>query len=151
MGFESKAKYDIRFAEGETIIKGIQASLLPRFLAPDKAKAGGREYFERFTGKFISKNTSMGLSPLGEAYANFGIVEGAIFMLLLGLFYNFILKKIFSYAATYPTLILFLPLIFLQVVKAEVDFAVVINYLIKAIIAVALLFWFSRNFLKLRL
>ena len=65
------------FAGGETIITGIRASLIPRFLDPDKPKAGGRENFTRFTGKLISDNTSMGLSPLGEAYANFGINGGS--------------------------------------------------------------------------
>jgi len=125
------------FANGETIITGIEASLIPRFLSTDKPKAGGRDNFERFTGKKLSDNTSMGLSPLGEAYANFGINGGILFMFLLGIFYNFYLHVIIRLSDRYPSLILWLPLLFLQVVKAETDFVVVLNHLVKASMVVA--------------
>lgn len=139
------------FAGGETIITGIRASLIPRFLDPDKPKAGGRENFTRFTGKLISDNTSMGLSPLGEAYANFGIDGGILFMFLLGLFYNFYLFMLLRLSGKYPSLILWVPLLFLQVVKAETDFVVVLNHLVKASIVVALLIFGFRKFLGMKI
>ncbi|MEN8120720.1 MAG: hypothetical protein ABFS35_10250 [Bacteroidota bacterium] len=139
------------FAGGETIITGIRASLIPRFLDPDKPKAGGRDNFTRFTGKLISDNTSMGLSPLGEAYANFGINGGIIFMFLLGLFYNFYLFMLLRLSDKYPSLILWIPLLFLQVVKAETDFVVVLNHLVKASIVVALLIFSFRKFFGIRI
>lgn len=133
------------FAKGETIITGIEASLVPRFLNPDKPKAGGRDNFERFTGKKLSENTSMGLSPLGEAYANFGIAGGILFMFLLGLFYNLYIYTVLKLTVKYPSLILWLPLLFLQVVKAETDFVVVLNHLVKASMVVALLIFAIRK------
>jgi hypothetical protein len=133
------------FAKGETIITGVEASLVPRFLNPDKPKAGGRDNFERFTGKKLSENTSMGLSPLGEAYANFGINGGILFMFLLGLFYNLYIFTVLKLTAKYPSLILWLPLLFLQVVKAETDFVVVLNHLVKASMVVALLIFAIRK------
>jgi hypothetical protein len=139
------------FAGGETILTGIRASLLPRFLDPDKPKAGGRENFTRFTGKLISDNTSMGLSPLGEAYANFGINGGILFMFFLGLFYNFYLFIILRLSDKYPSLVLWIPLLFLQVVKAETDFVVVLNHLVKASIVVAMLIGGFRKFLGMRI
>jgi len=139
------------FANGETIIEALQASFMPRFLFPDKVKAGGRTYFTRFTGKDISDNTSMGLSLLGESYANFGITGGAFFMFVIGFFYNYVIKFIYTIARKRPTMIFFLPLIFLQVVKAETDFSVIINHLFKASIVVALVFWGMKQFFNIRL
>ena len=139
------------FAGGETIITGIEASLIPRFLKPDKAQAGGRDNFERFTGKKISEGTSMGLSPLGEAYANFGVNGGILFMFLLGLFYNFYMFVILKLTYRYPSLILWLPLLFLQVVKAETDFVVVLNHLVKASIVVAIMIFSIRKFALIKI
>ncbi len=139
------------FAGGETILTGIRASLIPRFLDPDKPEAGGRENFTRFTGKLISDNTSMGLSPLGEAYANFGINGGILFMFLLGLFYNFYLFMLLRFSDKYPSLVLWIPLLFLQVVKAETDFVVVLNHLVKASIVVAMLIFVFRKFFGMRI
>ncbi|HAN78508.1 MAG TPA: hypothetical protein DCQ31_12460 [Bacteroidales bacterium] len=139
------------FADGETIWRGLESALLPRFLAPDKEIAGGRTYFKRFTGRNINASTSMGLSPLGEAYANFGINGGILFMLLLGLFYNYYLYQVFRLTEFYPTLIIWIPLLFLQVIKAETDFAVVINHLSKASITVWIIFFGFRKFLGIKL
>jgi hypothetical protein len=133
------------FANGETIISGIQSSLVPRLFNANKAKAGGRDNFERFTGKKLSENTSMGLSPLGEAYANFGVMGGIVFMFLLGLFYNFYISMIIKLSGRFPSLFFWLPLLFLQVVKAETDFVVVLNHLVKASIVVAIIIFAIRK------
>ncbi len=133
------------FAGGETIKEALKSSLLPRFLAPNKVKAGGRTYFTRFTGKRISDNTSMGLSLLGEAYANFGIGGGIFFMFIIGLFYNYFIFFIYKIAVKHPAIIFFIPLIFLQVVKAEIDFSVILNHLVKASVAVWMIFWGVKN------
>ena len=139
------------FAEGETILEALKDALLPRFLFPNKVKAGGRTYFTRFTGKDISDNTSMGLSLIGEAYANFGIGGGVFFMFLIGLFYNLFIVKIYQIAKKHPAIIFFIPLLFLQVVKAETDFSVIINHLFKASMTVFMIFWSLKQFLKIRL
>ncbi|MCF6243135.1 MAG: hypothetical protein L3J74_17570, partial [Bacteroidales bacterium] len=139
------------FANGETIVTGIRASLIPRFLDPNKPKAGGRNYFTRFTGKLISDNTSMGLSPLGEAYANFGSTGGIVFMFLLGLFYNFYLFLLLRLSNKYYSMILWIPLLFLQVIKAETDFVVVLNHLVKASIVVSLIIFSFNKFLNIKL
>jgi len=139
------------FAEGETIREGIKATLLPRILAPNKAFAGGKKYFQRFTGKELSGATSMNLSPLGEAYANYGVVGGAIFMFFFFSLYNLVIFIIFREANKRPTLIFFLPLLFLQVIKAETDLTIVINHLFKASIAVIMLYVGLEKILKLRM
>jgi hypothetical protein len=139
------------YAKGETIKQAVISSLVPRFLYPEKSIAGGREYFTRFTGKLISKNTSMGLGLLGEAYANYGNTGGIIFMFIIGFFYNFFLFLIFKIAKSHPLLIFFIPLLFIQVVKAETDFSVILNHLVKATMAVFMVFFIFRNFLNTKI
>lgn len=139
------------YVKGETIRTAISAAILPRVLAPDKAKAGGHENFERFTGIQLAKGTSMNLSIIGEAYGNFGTTGGIIFMFILGLLYNLTIVLIIRLSYNNPTLILWLPLLFFQVIKAETDFAIVINHLVKSAIVVWLMFFISKSLFKIRM
>ncbi len=139
------------FADGETIKEALFASFLPRFLAPNKVKAGGQENFMRFTGRYLREGTSMNLSILGEGYANFGIFGGGIFIFLVGAFYNFFYNYILQRTSINPTLLFWIPLLFLQVVKAEGDFAISLNHLVKSTIVVAGLFWAIPYFFKVKL
>lgn len=139
------------FAKGETIKQAFYASILPRFLAPGKATAGGQDNFERFTGLQLRGGTSMNISIIGEAYGNYGIWGGMVFMLLLGLVYNLVLIAVVHLSNKNPTLILWVPLLFFQVIKAETDFAIVINHLVKSAIMIWLVFWFSRRILKVNM
>src|SRR5690606_8294988 len=139
---------NLEFAGGATIKEAIVASLVPRFLNPDKKEAGGQENFTKYTGLPLSDNTSMGLSIIGEFYANYGVLIGIFMMGLWGLFLAFIWKKLIANTYKVPLLIFFLPLIFLQVIKAETELVVVLNHLLKSIITVALFFWVTKRYLK---
>ncbi|MCC5929264.1 MAG: hypothetical protein JJU28_08475 [Cyclobacteriaceae bacterium] len=136
------------FADGETIKTAFSEALLPRFLAPDKKLAGGQENFKRFTGLYLTRKTSMGTSIIGEAYANFGESGAWLFMfiwgILLGLIFKLLIKKTFHR----PILMVFIPLIFLQVIKSETELYVVLNHLVKSLIFVFLFLWAARKFLK---
>lgn len=136
------------FAEGETIWKGIKGSLLPRFLDPEeRVTAGNSVYFYRFTGLQLAAATSMDISVIGEGYANFGLTGGIVFMFILGLFYNFILHYVLNLSQKYPLLILMIPILFFHVVKAETDFTSSMNFLIKAIMVVVIIYLGLRQIL----
>ncbi len=139
------------FVKGETIETAIYAGILPRVLAPHKAKAGGRANFERFTGTVLPESTSMDISVIGEGYANFGVFGGIVFMLIIGLFYNWVIIKVIKISRNHPTLIIWLPLLFFQVIKAETDFATVFNYLTKASLITFLVFWGFNKVLKIKM
>jgi hypothetical protein len=139
------------FAGGTTITEGITASILPRILAPGKKRAGGRENFERFTGQKLAENTSMGISLAGEGYANYGRVGGIFFMFCWGIFISWFWLKLQSWSRYYPTLLIWSPIIFLQVVKAETEFVVVLNHMIKASVLVMGLLWFVKRTWNIRI
>ncbi len=139
------------FVKGETIETALYAGLLPRVLAPDKAVAGGRANFERFTGTELPETTSMDISLVGEGYANYGYYGGMIFLFFIGIFYNSLLIAIISISKKYPTIILWIPLLFFQVIKAETDFATVFNHFTKAAMVTTGLFWGMTKVLNLKM
>ena len=73
----------VPFAHGEELMQILEAAFLPRILAPNKLNAGDRDLFMKYSGMRLKKGTSMGLSSVGDAYINFGLVGGCIFMFCL--------------------------------------------------------------------
>ncbi|MFC1694694.1 hypothetical protein ACFL1C_00995 [Pseudomonadota bacterium] len=138
-------------ANGETVKVAIKASLLPRFLYPDKPKAGGKENYEKYSGYSLQSTTSMGISLLGEAYINFGVRGAWIFMFIFGLASSFVIQQFFMLAAKYPTIWLWFPLILLHFVKAETELLVQLNFIVKSIIMVYTFVWANKYFLRLKL
>ena len=136
------------FLKGETITDALSAAVMPRFLNPNKTKAGGQENFRRFTGLELGEGTSMGISIIGEAYGNYGKNGGVVFMGIWGLFLSVFWNMVFKKTATNIVLLAFLPLLFLQVIKAETELVVVLNHLIKATIVVYLFFWAAKALLN---
>jgi hypothetical protein len=129
------------YANGETLENAVSAAFLPRILAGNKAKAGGQTNFRRFTGLDLADSTSMAISPLGEAYANFGRVGGIALMLGFGLafasFYAFCLR----HSVIHPTFLFWVPMIFYQAIKAETEFVTVLNQVTKGSIVAFGLYW----------
>jgi hypothetical protein len=130
------------FAEGETIKDAVISAFMPRFLFPDKKQAGGRENFRRFTGLPIGDGTSMGISPLGEAYANFGAFGGILVMATFGAFFAGLFSLSLKYVVHRPAFFFWLPLLFYQSIKAETEFLVVLNQLSKGAIVAFAVHWF---------
>ena len=131
------------YAKGETIIGAFIAAALPRVLFPDKYKAGGGEYFERFTQKSLYDSrtgepiTSMNLGFSGEFYANFGFTGGIIASGLWGLASGLIFRW-FCYRGSMCHLWwAFYPYIFSVGMKAEEGVGEIVNWLVKATIVAA--------------
>ena len=134
-------------AEGETVKDAFVSALLPRFLAPDKKGAGGRENFRRFTGLEIAESTTMAISPLGEVYANFGVAGGILALTIYGAIFSSIYACFIALLPRFPTFYFWLPFIFYQSIKAETEFVVTVNQLVKGtIVAVVLYYLIYRNF-----
>lgn len=129
------------FANGKTVQDAIIASIFPRFLFPNKAIAGGHLNMEKYAGITLNESTSMDISQVGEAYANFGVMGGILMMFILGLFSNMVITFVEKKCLHHPELILWLPLLYLQVVKAETSLVTVLNHLVKA--SIVTWFFFS--------
>lgn len=135
------------FAQGETVKDAFVSALLPRFLAPDKKGATGRENFRRFTGLEIGESTTMAISPLGEVYVNFGVAGGILALTIYGVMFSSIYVFFVSLLPRFPTFYFWLPFIFYQSIKAETEFVVTVNQLAKGtIVAMVLFYVVKRNF-----
>ncbi|MBS4065371.1 MAG: hypothetical protein KGZ74_12465 [Chitinophagaceae bacterium] len=138
------------FAEGETIFLSLAATFVPRVMWPDKPTAGGHYNMERFAG-FRIEGVSMNISPMGEAYGNYGVEGGIFFMFVYGLFFAMLIVLLMNYVKKRPTIILWFPILFLNSVQIETDILMVLNSLIKNILFVAFCYWAANKFLRLKL
>ena len=143
-------KYE-KFANGETIITSIAASIVPRFLWADKPEVGGREMICRFMGECRRLRYSFDIGQLGEGYVNFGIAGGAIFMFFYGLFIRSTYTFIANLSLRYPSLILWVPLFFFAALSLETDVLTFLNSFVKSVIFCAVIFLGFRTILKIKI
>jgi len=68
----------VPFAGGETLWRALYSAFMPRFLAPDKLRAGGVENYVRYAGGKGYGETSINIGQIAEFYANFGYFGGLI-------------------------------------------------------------------------
>lgn len=126
------------FARGETILSGVQASLLPRALFPDKLMIGRGQNFERFTGVPLRVGTSMDLSLAGEMYVNFGRWGGIVGVFLFALGLGFLFRLLALWAVDSSLWWAWAPFLVLPVMKAESSLAEGLNHLVKASVVMVL-------------
>jgi len=131
------AKFD--FAYGETIWQSVAAAFLPRFIWPEKPNAGGKANLKRFWG-YDLVGFSMNIGPFGEAYANFDVLGGIVYMFFYGLFFNFMLTSILKFAEKRPTIVLWLPFLFYYSITVETDLLTTMSSLVKGLIFMWIIF-----------
>jgi hypothetical protein len=124
------------FSEGEELKQILEAAILPRILAPDKLNAGDREFFMKWAGFRIAQGTSMGLSSVGDAYINFGVLGGAIFMFLYGMLFSEVLNGFERYNKFYPILWLFPALVFYYPIRPDCELQTILGHLFKSVFLV---------------
>ena len=105
---------------------------------------------ERFAG-FRIEGVSMNISPMGEAYGNYGVQGGIIFMFLYGLFFSLLIVILMNNVKNRPTLILWFPVLFLNSIQIETDVLMCLNSFIKNGIFVAFCYWAFYRFMRLKL
>ena len=141
----------VPYAQGSELFDILQSAILPRFLAPNKLKAGSREIFIKYTRIPLKEGTSMALSSIGDAYINFGITGGCIFMFLLGLLFNELLKKFQQYSINYPLLIIFSPIVFFFPIRPDCELQTILGHLFKSCFLIYLIFNLWKKDFKINL
>jgi hypothetical protein len=126
----AKQKDTGKFENGNTIMSAALDAFIPRFLDPNKEKAGGRNKIEKYTNLSLNDYTSMNIGVLGESYLNFGYY-GTIFILFYGIFLGITLKTIINASIFRPILITVLPIYFMVFLVTGTDFVMIFNGLVK--------------------
>jgi len=134
----------IPYSEGVILWQSVKSSLYPRFLYPDKLVSGSNPFFTPVTGVKLGANTSMGLGIFEVSFVDFGY-WGLVVVFAYGLLLNFMLVRISLISEIRPTLMLWLPVIFLYSVRPDADFFTSLNHLIKSSIVVWSIYYFARK------
>jgi len=135
-----KVPAEVPFSNGEELKEILTAAFLPRILAPNKLNAGDKQIFTKYTGIRLHAGTSMGLSSVGDAYINFGVFGGCIFMFFLGLFYNEILKRFHKFSKNFPLLLLFTTIVFYFPIRPDSELQTNLGHVVKGCFAIFLVF-----------
>ena len=135
------------YEHGKEMMLIIESAVLPRVLAPNKLNAGDRAIFSKYSRIPVAPGTSMGLSSLGDAYINWGVFGGCIFMFFLGFFYCEILNVFHKYGRDYPVLILFTTLVFYYPIRPDCELQTILGHVVKSLFLIFVMFqvW-KRNF-----
>lgn len=131
---------NVPFSEGESMKQIFLSSLFPRFIYPDKLNAGDREFFMHYTGMKIAEGTSMGISSVGDAYANFGKTGSWIFMFFYGLLFNAGLRLLYKKSAFTPLILLFTPVIFIYPIRPDCELQTILGHFFKATLLMIIIF-----------
>ncbi len=130
----------VPFSEGEQLRQILTAAILPRIIAPNKLTAGNQDIYKKYTGMQLRKGTSMALSSIGDAYINFGIIGGCVFMFTLGLLYSESLKLFNRYSKYFPILLLFTPLVFYYPIRPDCELQTILGHFVKSIFLIFIIF-----------
>lgn len=122
----------VPFSNGAELYQILEAAIMPRILAPDKLKAGDRSIFVKYSNIGLTAGTSMGLSSIGDAYINFGILGGIFFMFVLGWLYCEVLNSFYKNSFKYPVLLLFVPLVFYYPIRPDCELQTILTHLFKS-------------------
>jgi hypothetical protein len=131
--------HQVPYAEGETIEEALTYALKPRVFFPNKAQGASRILFARFTGLQLNSSTSMGLSIIGEMYANFGYWGGVsgtfVFGSLVGLAY----ARFAKLARKSPHWWAAAPIVLLAAIEPAWNLEDISNYIVKSALILFLL------------
>lgn len=124
----------VDYLGGEYLGLSLLSSFVPRLFWPDKPEAGGKENMKIYTGVLID-TWSTNVGPLGEAYGNFGMFGGWVYILAFSLFLRWAYLKFLSICVKRPIFFLWLPPVFFQTFYVmETDSLQATNSLIKGAI-----------------
>ncbi|MGN6605072.1 MAG: hypothetical protein ACTHK8_21630 [Ginsengibacter sp.] len=133
----------VPFQNGKELMKILEAAFLPRIIAPNKLNAGDRTIFSKYSRIPLAPGTSMALGAMGDAYINFGVLGGCIFMFLFGLLFSEVLNGFYKFSKAFPFLLLFTPLVFYYPMRPDCELQTTLGHLIKScfLIYMLLVFW----------
>ena len=139
------------------MLSDITSSILPRVIFSDKKIVGSQEKFRKYTGHRLWGSTSMTIGVLGDFYINFGWEGSFIALFIFGLFLGFAMKFFMKkYVLPNPLNIVWIPFMLSYLVRANNDFYMVFNSLVKGFLIFLFLnylikqLWPSRKLLAAR-
>ena len=129
----------------------IKAAFLPRFLAPDKIRAGDKKIFNQFSGARINENTSMGLGIFADGYVAYGEFGVFIFGLCFGLCFAIIFKIVSGWTAISPFFFLFIFPILNYAIRPDCELQTILGHMVKSLVVYGLFVEYYKSYFKNKL
>jgi hypothetical protein len=136
------------FQHAALVTEYLKAAILPRVLAPNKLKAGDKEVFNKFSGHFISGNTSMGLGIFADGYIAYGSFGVYLFAFFFGLTLSLIFKLVERWSAISPFFIFFIFPILNYAVRPDCETQTLLGHLLKSAFAFGLMIVYYRRYFQ---
>jgi hypothetical protein len=137
---QKKIPKQTNYLGGEYLGMTFLSAFVPRFVWPDKPKAGGKENMRIYTGVIIT-TWSTNVGPFGEAYGNFGYIGGFIYIFVFFFFIRAVYTKFLDICRDRPIFFLWMPAIFFQTFYViETDSLQAFNSLIKGAVFMFILY-----------
>jgi len=135
------------FSSGEELLSDVTSSLLPRAIFKNKKLVGSQDKFLKYTGHILHNETSMTIGVLGDFYINFGWVGSLIALFIFGAFLSkFLYYFITRHVIPNPINIVWIPFLFNYLMRANNDFYMVFNCLLKGFVIFYVVMYIERRF-----
>jgi hypothetical protein len=119
-------------ANGQEILLDITSSLLPRILYSEKKEVNSQAKFFKYTGHKLKGATSMSIGILGDFYINFGWWGSIVMLFVFGsAVASFLRYFITRFVIPDPINIVWVPFLLCYLVRANNDFYIFFNCLVK--------------------
>jgi hypothetical protein len=128
-----------------------EAAILPRFIAPNKITAGNKEVFNKFSGHFINRSTSMGLGVFADGYIAFGYWGTLIFAFVLGLVFAMIFKTIESWSTISPLFVFFVFPLLHYAIRPDCETQTIMGHIVKGLLIFGAIMLYYRKYFGKRL
>lgn len=135
----------VSFENGNELIRILEAAFLPRIIAPNKLNAGDRFIFIKYSGIPVVAGTSMGLSSIGDAYINFGVKGGCVFMFFYGLLFSYFLNLFYYKSQEFPIVILFATIAFYYPIRPDCELQTILGHLFKSTLIIFVVFYIWKH------
>lgn len=136
-------------ASGKEMAVDILSSFVPRILFEDKKSVNSQDKFYKYTGHKLLGNTSMSIGLIGDFYINFGFTGSIVMLFLFGAAIGSLLNFfIINYTLKDPINIIWLPFLFSYLMRANNDFYIFFNNLVKGFLVFFILQVIRSRFLR---
>jgi hypothetical protein len=138
-------------ANGNEMLGDIASSILPRIIFADKKSVNSQDKFYKYTGHRLRGSTSMSIGVLGDFYINFGRWGSFILLFVFG---ALISKLLYLFTTRYvipdPINIIWVPFLLSYLIRANNDFYIFFNCLVKGFIIFLAVNYIRYHFLGAR-
>ena len=124
------------------------SAILPRVVAPDKVSSGDASLFSKYSGHAVESGTSMALGLFPDAYVDFGLVGGCIFLFFFGVVLSRFIIFFFRKGNKYPFLYAWMFLVLLFIVRPDCETQTILGHMFKTTVLVFPIFFFLRKYFK---